>query len=389
MKRTIGMTIALTAFVAVIIVLGVSRWRETQASQALQVASHEIPKFQVDPSWPKLPSGWVLGPVASASVDDRDHVWVLHRPAGGHVGQDVRAGQRTGPPVLEFDAAGNYVQGWGGPGEGYTWPQTSHGIHADSKGFVWIIGGGRDDQILKFTKTGKFVSQIGRAGQKDRQNPSQPQGEVVYSKTNELFISDNYGGGRVIVFDADTGAFKRSWGAFGNTPLDTAPPRPTIAPEDHIPAKETDPEDPGPQHFDGAHSVEVSNDGLVYVSDRGGKRVQVFTIEGKYVTQVLIDRWSGPTRQWRDGRQHSLLARRGPAVLVCREQEPGANLGIHRKTLLEPLDSFGRPGVAPGEFYVTHHMTTDSKGNLYTSENEDGRRVQKFTLTGRPPTQAN
>jgi hypothetical protein len=371
-------------------------------AQTQPAAKHQIPRFEADPAWPKIPNGWVLGQVASAAADERDHIWILHRP------RVVRPDQRTGPPVMQFDAAGNYIQGWGGPAtaSGYTWPQSEHGIYVDYKGFVWIGGSGGDDQILKFTKAGKFVMQVGHAAQKksnqDTTSLWRPADVFVYPKTNELFVADGYGNKRIIVFDADTGVFKRMWGAFGNIPLDDPTPpageggQRGGAPQrgggrqdlTRIPAKELDPKDPGPPQFNTVHGVKVSNDGLVYVSDRGGKRVQVFTIEGKFIKQVWIDRWCEAPRG------SNLFCGSGDTAastafssdpeqrfLFVASRSPARIWVFDRKTL-EPVDSFGRPGVAPGEFYVLHHMTADSKGNLYASEVEDGRRIQKFVFKG-------
>ena len=160
-------------------------------------------RFEVEPGWLKVPQGWVLGQVSSSASDAQDHLWVLHRP------RSVRAGQKTGPPVLEFDAGGNYLRGWGGAGEGYDWPESEHGIFVDHQGYVWIGGQGDNDQILKFTKDGKFVLQIGRRGQpktnRDTQNLSRPSDVFVHPPTNELFVSDGYGNKRIIVFDARNG----------------------------------------------------------------------------------------------------------------------------------------------------------------------------------------
>jgi hypothetical protein len=355
-------------------------------------AGSERPLFQVDPSWPKIPNGWSLGQVASAAADADDHIWVFHRS------RVIRAGQKTGPPVMEFDAAGNYVQGWGGPGAGYEWPRTEHGIYVDPKGFVWIGGSGDDDQILKFTKSGKFVMQIGRGGHKktnaDKQNLWKPSDVFVYAKTNEVFVADGYGNKRIIVFDADTGAFKRMWGAFGNTPVDDPDPRageegvaaPAAARNpNRVAAKDLAPDDPGPPQFSTLHGVKVSNDGFVYAADRGGKRVQVFTIEGKFVAQAWVDRWCEAVGEGCGNGQTtaSVAFSADPAqrFLYAASRSPGRIWVFDRKTL-QPLDSFGRPGVAPGEFFVLHHMTTDTKGNLFTSEVQDGRRIQKFVFKG-------
>ena len=226
--------------------------------------SREIPKFEVDPSWPKLPSKHVWGQVSSVSIDERGHAWILQRPT------TVRADQRdkAAPPVLEFDEAGNFIQGWGGPGQGYDWPETEHGIYADPKGFIWLGGNGRTDHhLVKFTRDGKFVMQIGRKGQskgnKDTQNVKQAADTFVHTPTNELFVADGYGNRRIIVFDADTGAFKRMWGAFGNEPLDNVP-EPAKVPEDQrIPAKEVTGNGPD-QFVQPVHAARVSKDGLVY-----------------------------------------------------------------------------------------------------------------------------
>jgi DNA-binding beta-propeller fold protein YncE len=295
--------------------------------------------------------------------------------------------------VLEFDAAGRYVQGWGGPGAGYEWPRSEHGIYVDYKGFVWIGGNGEEDQILKFTRAGKFVMQIGRGGQKktnaDTRNLWKPADVFVFPKTNELFVADGYGNRRIIVFDADTGAFKRMWGAFGNVPADL--PSPTGAragganDQSRVPAKDLPGDDPGPAQFDTVHGVKVSNDGLVYVADRAGKRVQVFTTEGKYLAQAWVDRWCEAVGEGCGNGQTAasvaFSADPDQRLLYVASRSPGRIWVFDRKTL-QPLDSFGRLGVAPGEFFVLHHMTTDSKGNLYTSEVQDGRRIQKFTLKG-------
>jgi DNA-binding beta-propeller fold protein YncE len=380
-SRPLGRGAVCTAAALVIL------WPHHYAVGQSHLRRRDIPQFEVDPAWPKIPKQWVLGQVASAAADDQNHIWVLHRP------RTVRPSLKAAPPVLEFDEAGNFVQGWGGPGPGYDWPEREHGIYVDYKGFVWIGGSGNEDQILKFTRAGKFVLQIGHGGQKktnqDTKNFWKPADVFVYPKTNELFVADGYGNKRIIVLDADTGAFKRMWGAFGNTPIDS-PAAPVGSPTDinRIPAKELDAKDPGPSQFNIVHGVKVSNDGLVYVADRGGKRVQVFTLDGKFIAQTFIDRWceapggtnvfcgSGDTAA-----STAFSADPEQRFLYVASRSPARIWVLDRKTL-EPLDSFGRPGVAPGEFYVLHHMTSDLKGNLYASEVEDGRRIQKFVFKG-------
>jgi DNA-binding beta-propeller fold protein YncE len=223
--------------------------------------------------------------------------------------------------------------------------------------------------------------QIGRAGQSkgnaDTQNLNQPADTFVYAKTNELFVADGYGNRRVIVFDADTGKFKRMWGAFGNVPTD-APPNPALADADERGA---------PQFVQPVHAARVSNDGLVYVSDRGGKRVQVFTLDGKYVSQVFIGRECKAPECGNGTTAASTAFSTDPEqrFLYVGNRSQAKVMVLNRRTL-EILDSFGQWGSAPGEFGTLHHMAADSKGNLYVTEvtplKPENRRIQKFILMG-------
>lgn len=380
------MTRSVALAVAVIIAAGTSGfWVSAEAAQA---QARRVPKFEVDRSWPKLPSKWVFGQVSSVSIDEQGNAWILQRPST--VRADQRAKGMAAPPVLEFDEAGNFLQGWGGPGAGYDWPETEHGIYADTRGFIWVGGNGpTDNHLVKFTKDGKFVMQIGKKGaskgNNDTENVKQAADIFYYAKTNELFVADGYGNRRVIVFDGDTGKFKRMWGAFGDKPLDSVPEPPKVPEDRRIPAKELT--DRGPEQFvQPVHAVRVSNDGLVYVSDRGGKRVQVFSLDGKYVTQVFIDRYCEAPHCGNGQTVASTAFSPDPEqrFLYVASRSPARVWVLDRKTL-EPLDSFGRNGVAPGEFYVMHHMNVDAKGNLYVTEVQDGKRVQKFTFKGLAP----
>ena len=374
MKRTYWV-LALTVVSAVVV-----------GAQARQTR-REIPKFEVDPSWPTIPNGWIFGWVSSASVDNQDHVWVLQRP--GTLRPEEKA--KAAPPVLEFDASGKFIQGWGGPGAGYEWPDTEHGIYLDPRGFVWIGGSGdKDHQLLKFTKTGKFVMQIGHSGQskgnKDTSNLRGPADVWLHSKTNELFVADGYGNRRVIVYNPDTGAFKRMWGAFGNPPPDE-PANPAAPPQVEGPD--------GPAQFvQPVHAARVSNDGLVYVSDRGGKRVQVFTLEGKFLKQVFIGRECKAPECGNGQTAASTAFSPDPEqrFLYVGNRSQARVMILDRKTL-EILGSFGRPGSAPGEFGTLHHMAVDAKGNLYVTEvtplQPVNRRIQKFVFKGMSPSAAN
>jgi DNA-binding beta-propeller fold protein YncE len=350
-----------------------------------------VPTFEVDPAWPKLPSSLMFGEVSSVTVDRRDHIWVIQRP------RTVPADQRdkAAPPVLEFDASGKYIKGFGGPSDAYEWPDNEHAIFVDGKDRVWIGGNApqgtnpprSDDMLLTFTNGGKFLRQIGRreksTGNKDTENLKRPADLFVNMKTNEAFVADGYGNRRVIVLDADTGRFKRMWGAFSNEPLDPpargTPPGPAArgAAPASAPAPQPDREGAGPQQFGTVHAVEVSKDGLVYVGDRDNSRVQVFTLDGKYVSQAFINRTRGGTTAAglafsSDGDQR---------FLYVADQ---ANSLIHivlRKTM-EVVGSFGQRGLKPGEFQGLHHIASDSKGNIYTAEAQGGRRVQKLVFKG-------
>ena len=341
----------------------------TSASLSAQTPAG-APVFHLDPNWPKVPEKWKLGDASSVAVDDKDRIWVLHRPRTLPPEQAAQAA----PPVMVFDAAGNYLQSWGGRGPGYEWPEREHGIHIDYKGFVWIGGNncpGRklpglepvgDDQVLKFTPAGKFVMQIGHSsksgGNADTMNLHQPADAVVYKKTNELFVADGYGNHRVIVFDATSGAFKRMWGAFGGQPadLDQCPP----------PSLNSVPEGGGPQQFSIVHAIRVSNDGLVYVADRENRRVQVFTVKGKFLEQVVKGDvpFARDLALSPDARQQFLYVGAGPEILV-----------LDRKTLKQ-VTSIKGPRMLGGG----HQMTTDSKGNIYTAQTNRG--LQKLVFDG-------
>ncbi|MSR22326.1 MAG: hypothetical protein EXR92_02090 [Gemmatimonadetes bacterium] len=343
-----------------------------------------VPKFQVDPTWPTIPNGWILGEVSSVAVDDQDHVWVLHRP--GTLTEEEAP--RSAPAVLEFDQDGKFVQGWGGKAmsnEKFTWPETEHGVYVDYQGFVWLGGNATNDQVLKFTKTGEFVMKIGSAdevvGNSNPRRFGRAADTFVYPPTNELFVADGYGNRRVIVFDATSGEFKRMWGAFGNVPTDG-----TADPE----WAKTMVGDGPPQFSQPVHAARVSNDGLVYVSDRGGKRVQVFNIDGTYVTQVWIGRECLAPVCGNGNTVASTAFSPDPEqqFLYVGNRSQARVMVLDRKTL-EVLDWFGGWGSSPGQFGTLHHMDTDSQGNIYVTEvsplTPGNRRVQKFVFVGMLP----
>jgi DNA-binding beta-propeller fold protein YncE len=286
--------------------------------------------------------------------------------------------------VLEFDAAGNLVGHWGGPGQGYDWPESNHGLTIDHKGIVWIGGNGPpDSHILKFTRDGKFVAQFGKpnarkvtadkptfaGGSNDTENFGRVAKIFVDPRANEAYVADGYLNKRVAVIDADTGKFKRYWGAYGNKPDDANLGR-------------YDPEAPPAQQFrTPVHCAELSNDGLVYVCDRPNDRIQVFQKDGKFVKEVFIAKKTlGDGSVWdiafsKDPQQKYLYLADGKNEKVyILEREP-----------LRILTSFGDGGRQPGQFFGVHSIATDSKGNLYTTETYEGKRLQKFVYKGLAP----
>lgn len=356
-------------FVLCIVAIGVCR----------SAMAQEQPSYKVDANWPKqLPNNWIMGQVSGIAVDHEDHVWVLQRPAS-NAKDDLGAAQSppvsqccfAAPPVLEFDGAGNLLKSWGGPGPGYDWPTSEHSIFVDASGNIWITGNGTTDrQALNFTNDGKFVMQIGHSSKAeinslDTTLLGRPAGIEVDEKARELYIADGYGNRRVIVFDSDSGKFKRMWGAYGNAPSDADPGAydPGAA--------------PGKQFRTPVHCVHLSNDGLVYVCDRVNDRIQVFTKEGKFLKEFFLRKQTlGNGSAYdlafsRDRNQGYLLVADGENnVIWTLRRSDGATLG-----------STGHAGRNAGQFHHVHEVVADSSGNLYTGEVETGKRVQKFILT--------
>jgi hypothetical protein len=198
----------------------------TQTKQQKWDVPKNVPVFRVDSTWPRpLPNHWIVGAVVGVAVDGRDHVWITHRPSTLQP-NETRSIWRAAPPVLEFDQDGTLVSSWGGPGPGYEWPQLEHGVYIDRGDHVWLgAGGDKDAQLLKFTRQGKFLLQIGHQGQgrgsNDTVNLGAAANMVVDEAANELYVADGYVNHRIIVFDATTGAYKRHWGAYGKQPDDS------------------------------------------------------------------------------------------------------------------------------------------------------------------------
>ena len=361
----------------------------------------QSPTFSVDPLWPKpLPNHWVLGSVTGVAVDSQDHIWITHRGADslGNNEKGAILNPPTGccvpaPQVLEFDQAGNLISHWGGPGQGYDWPQSTGGIAIDQKGNVWIAAAGQtenparaagaapaaaarpaapkpqDAHVLKFSRSGQFLLQIGKAGKTEGSDSktglNRPVGIEVDPATNEVYVADGYGNRRVVVFDADTGAYKRHWGAYGEKPDDSN-------------VGNYDPNAPAAKQFRTVSCAAVSRDGQVYVCDRQNDRIQVFQKDGKFVKEAFVSKTTlGDGSVWdiafsNDPKQQYLYVADGHDKKIY----------VLRRDTLETVTSFGDGGRLPGQFYGVGSVAVDSKGNVYTGETYEGKRVQKFVFKG-------
>jgi DNA-binding beta-propeller fold protein YncE len=363
-------------------------------------AQREVPRFVVDPSWPKpLPNNWLVGQVAGIAVDRHDRIWIIQREGSltaDERGADPAEGNpvrslccNRAPAVMVFDRAGSLLKAWGGaadpgflterctPAMGCEWPNNEHGIYVDHNDYVYIAGnGGANHQVLKFTNNGDFVLQIGKAGVTGGSNDinGSPNGTPLLGRpadmevdpaTNELYIADGYQNKRVLVVDAATGMYKRHWGAYGGVPDDINP-------------GPYDPQAPAATQFrNPVHCVRITNDGLVYVCDRVNNRYQVFLRDGTFVREAFLERNTlGNGSMWDidvspDRRQSELYNADGENNM----------LWIFDRASDRVIDSIGRNGRSAGQFHWVHNLAVDRRGNIYTAEVDTGKRTQKFVRT--------
>ncbi len=383
MKGTRNLLIGAT-FVVAVGALGVGQALFERTAEAQAASSVMAPYFEVDPTWPKpLPNGWYQGQTIGVGIDANDHVWIVHRAdsldeveaAADH---SLAACCKEAPPVLEFDQDGNLLRHWGGTdGAGYKWPSSNHGLTVDYKGNIWLGGNGAGDgEVLKFTQDGKFLMKVGDEGVQMDSNSTQHfymvAKAIVDPATNEVYVADGYGNHRVAVIDADSGAFKRYWGAYGNKPDDAA----ARAMGRYSAGQGAQQQFRGP-----VHCAIPSKDGLIYVCDRTNDRLQVFRRDGTFVKEIFV-----MPDSLGDGSTWDVAFSTDPEQKYLYLAD-GRNQKIHifdRQSLTE-LTAFGEGGHYPGEFYSLHSIAVDSKGNLYTTETYQGRRVQRFLYKGLRP----
>jgi DNA-binding beta-propeller fold protein YncE len=337
------------------------------AAQAPRAAS--APAFEVDRDWPQpLPNNWMLGPVSGIGIDSQDHVVLVQRNESDSI---KKAGGVPAPPVVELDPSGKLVRAWGGPGPGYQWMAQVHGLTIDHKDRVWISGNGDPDaHLLVFSRAGQLIRQIGAPGTRLGSNDTTSVGAATQMRfdpeRSEVFVSDgeqnrNH---RVVVFDSETGAYKRHWGAYGGRPDDGA-----------VVAK-FDPAGPPPRQFGSAvHCLRIARDGLVYVCDRSNNRFQVFRKDGTFVQEVFVARdTSGAGSVWD-------IEFSPDQAFIYVADGTNQKVWILRRDGYEVVGSFGGPGTGPGQFATSiHDMMVDSHGNLYTGEAAAAGRIQKFLL---------
>jgi hypothetical protein len=420
MQRLTGVTIAALAGLTL---AGVSAAPDLSARQATaKPGSQSAPKppttagvqgpvnYQVEVLWPKpLPNHWILGSVTGVAVDAQDHVWILHTASSATPGTELGTGTNPptaevccspAPPVLEFDADGNLLSHWGGPGQGYDWPKAPGGIAIDPKGNVWIAaagwpepaagraggrGAGRagdpaapptppppppppshDAQILKFSPSGQFLQQIGKPGTVDgsasKTSFNRPANLEFDAAAAELYVADGYGNHRVVVLDANTGAYKRHWGAYGAAP-DDANPGPY------------DPAAPPAKQFRQVTCVTIAKDGTVYVCDRTNDRIQSFKKDGTFIKEAIVAK---DTRSNGSVWDIALSADPQQRYLFVADGQSHRIVILHRDTLAQ-VGTLGTGGRIPGRFDAPGSVAVDSHGNLYTGETFEGKRVQKFT----------
>jgi DNA-binding beta-propeller fold protein YncE len=384
------------AWVGLVLVLAAAQFTFEKRAAAQSAGKPQAPIFEVDPYWPKpLPNNWLLGSAIGVWADAQDNIWIIHRSSAtlddNERGAELKPPTYEccvgAPPVLAFDPRGNLIQRWGGPGQGYEWPDSNHGITVDAGGNVWIGGnGGPDGHVLKFTRDGKFLAQYGKKGARpgkptsagaatfradshDQQNFGRPAKLFVDSKANETYIADGYQNKRVAVIDSRSGKMIRYWGAYGSKPDDT-------------PLKPYDPAAPPDKQFrNPVHCVMLSRDGLLYVCDRQANRIQVFRPNGTFVTEGFIAK---NTRA--SGAVWDIAFSSDPEQRFLYVADGGnAKVYILERKTLQVLTSFGQGGRQAGQFFGVHSIATDSRGNLYTTETYEGKRVQKFAYKGLGP----
>jgi DNA-binding beta-propeller fold protein YncE len=357
---------ALVAALLPLLVVACSGPDETPAA-----TTAAVPTFEADPSWPVLPEDFEWGQVIGIAADAGGHVWTS-----------------SGSVIAEWDPDGNLVQSWDASGPDGTW-SVIHGLFIDHNDFVWTNA--RESNLtLKFTRDGRHVLTIGRldetGGSNDTELMGRPAEIWVDPSDNEVFVADGYGNRRVVVFDGETGAYLRHWGAYGERPDDEYRPAPGS----------TEPS----RQFRTPHGITGSRDGLVYVADRANNRIQVFEQDGTFVREKVLrtpcgGRGAPPVPGCATEAAFSLGFSPDDAQTFLYVADGGSHvIAVLRRADLEKVDEFGGPGRGSGQLGRPHNLAVDPSGNIYVAEAagpwivdpaagdsvQAGFRAQKFTV---------
>jgi hypothetical protein len=331
----------------------------------------QAPQFELELEWPQVPMGdnWLTGGIGGMCIDSRDHVFLLNRQ---NVVPDDLDGARLAPPIIELDANGAVVRGWG---DAELLGPRLHDCHVEADGGIWIVAAGTG-YIQKYSADGsELLMQIGQSGTFDSSDGSR-QGQALNSDSAQFFlpssldVDKNSGdiyvadgelpgaNSRIAVLNKD-GEFLRQWPLF-RTDSDrdiTALP----------------------------HCLRLSNDGLVYVCDREADRIQVFDQQGNFVRNLFVS--FTPLSSTEDRSSGS----RGTAVVLAfsADVEQRYMYVINQNSVMidvleresgRVVSSFGDgPGRYRGQFTLPHGIGVDSQGNVYIAEQE-GRRIQKYAI---------
>jgi len=377
--------------VLALVSVALSQQRQMQALDA-----NGAPMYKVDPFWPKpLPNRWSMQQVTGINISPDDHIWFLNRAAAANPDEIGGANGEIdccirGPELIEMDQEGNVVRAWGGPGYHPFWPTALQTVIVDRQGFVWIAGTAAQDSILKFTKDGKFMWDFGHRPPKDGPplKEDNTQTDMLVSKgrfnldedAREIYIINMK---RVLVYDMDSGAFKRGWGGHG-MPLSeiSNDPIPGYKWTGGPPAEEKN-------FVPDLHFVEFSKDGLVYIGERGQNRIEVFTKQGKFMKEFYVSPNTPSRGEICGGLYHMKYPPCGTTYKLAMSRDPqqkylyvadGTNdkVWILERESGKTLGSFGRNGTYAGQFHWINAVVMDSKGNIYTGEVEENKRIQKF-----------
>ena len=340
---------------------------------AVPVRAQQVPQFEVDPLWPRLPLGnnWLTGGLGGMCLDSRDHDYILNRQ---NVVADDLDGANLAPPVIELGPEGNVVRGWGDP---ELLGGRLHDCHVDADQNVWIVAAATgvlqkfssdgSELLLLIGERGSYDSDDGTRGGRplnsDRARFFLPGSIDIDAASGDIYVADGElpgGNYRIAVLDRN-GRFLRQWSLHRGEDEGDITPLP--------------------------HCLRLSNDGLVYVCDRQADRIQVFDKMGNFIRN--IDVGFEPTTPAR-GRSSGT---RGSAVVLAFSPDPEQRFLYvvnQNSVMIDVLDrqsgqylsSFGSgPGRYRGQFTLPHGIAVDSAGNVYIAEQE-GRRIQKFNYLG-------